>query len=260
MISIQIIHHENECQKYLDNLLRSLRFQTYKWFEVIIMDSTENGCKIPDDFPNPIKVYRLERTVTGPKATTMASQLADPNTKYHLWCNDDLIFNAFALEEMVVCAGESDCMVNPMSNCDLGWLYILDIEIRNKENQKLVVQRFMDYETVRGFEDAIIYYARNQRIYIPQTSLCMYSTLIPAKTLKRLGGYDERFLMGYNDTDMSWCYRNAGVPLLVCMSAFVWHYGGATTKSRPRDRQNQDREYFKEKWGLPDNFDGNGST
>jgi GT2 family glycosyltransferase len=257
MLSVQIIHHEHSTQKYLDVQLLSLEAQTFKNFEVIIMDSTETGLNLSKDYSLSLRVYRIPRSTSGPKATNTAATLAREGTKYHLWCNDDLIFNKYALEEYVIAADENAYVINPLSNCDNGWLYSANIDLVNKDGKRLEVKRFMDFDEVVGFEQAIIDYPRQSRVYVPQQTHCMYATLIPDALLKSLGGYDTNLLMGYNDTDMSFRYRQAGVNLITCLSAFVWHYGGATTKDRPRDRQTADREYFRKKWNLPEDFDGN---
>lgn len=252
LVSVQIIHHENAQQRYLDNLIESLALQTYGNIEVLVVCSTVE----PPTLPDWVRRVDVPRTTTGPQATMIGSRLAHKDAKYHLLCNDDLIFNKHAIEEMVHVAGDNPIVVNPMSNCDLGWLYGVELNLKNDEGKLLQVKRFMSFEEVEGYEEAIMEYPKHSRVYLDQQYHCMYATLVPVSLWNQLGGYDENLLMGYNDTDLSFRYKQAGVRLITCMSAFVWHYGGATTKDKPRDRQTADREYFRKKWNLPENFDG----
>lgn len=253
LVSVQIIHHENDSQKYLDWAIKSVAAQTYKDVEVLVMDSTVNGAKVPEW----VRHVRTDRQMTGPQATKLGTIVAHKDTKYHLLCNDDVIMNKHAIEEMVFTAGDDPVVVNPFSNCDLGWLYWVPIELTNGSGGHFkVTERFNDYEDIKGYEHSIITYPKPSRVYLTQQQHCMYATLVPKRVWDDLGGYDENLLMGYSDTDFCIRARHAGAQLVTAMSAFIWHYGGATTKHKPRVRQEKDREYFKKKWNLPDDFDG----
>ncbi|MGH2521890.1 MAG: glycosyltransferase family 2 protein [Anaerolineales bacterium] len=47
--------------------------------------------------------------------------------------------------------------------------------------------------------------------------------LIPRSTLQRVGEFDERYFMYYEDMDFSWRVRAAGLKLLVAPDARLWH-------------------------------------
>ncbi len=51
---------------------------------------------------------------------------------------------------------------------------------------------------------------------------------ISRETLKRLGGFDARYFCYYEDTDLSLRYREAGMQLLVCPVATIYHKVGAS--------------------------------
>jgi GT2 family glycosyltransferase len=54
------------------------------------------------------------------------------------------------------------------------------------------------------------------------------SLFVPVPALERVGPFDDRFFLNYEETD--WCYRarEAGYPCLVVKNALVIHQGGAT--------------------------------
>lgn len=66
------------------------------------------------------------------------------------------------------------------------------------------------------------------------TWLSACSLLLTRETLERTGGFDEGFFMYWEDVDLSYRIRDAGLHLTVADDAFVTHLGGATARHSPR--------------------------
>jgi GT2 family glycosyltransferase len=66
------------------------------------------------------------------------------------------------------------------------------------------------------------------------TWLSACSLLLTRETLERTGGFDEGFFMYWEDVDLSYRIRDAGLDLAVAEDAFVTHLGGATARHSPR--------------------------
>lgn len=244
-VSAIVITHLNENQEYLDLCLESLRRQRDVDLEVIVASS----CLEPSRVHDSVRLFHLESTITGPQATNFAYSKTRPESQYIFHANDDLILSQDAIAEMCHAAQDNDVIVNPFSNCDMGWMYGGEIDLKNSAGSRLAVQRFMRLPEVRGYEEAIITHPAGYRIYLNFSQLCTYATLIPRKTWERLSGYNTRFIMGYADTDLSFRARKAGIPLMVCFSSFIFHFGGVTTSGNLKQEiRDQDKRLFESLW------------
>lgn len=66
------------------------------------------------------------------------------------------------------------------------------------------------------------------------TWLSACSLLLTREALERTNGFDEGFFMYWEDVDLSFRIRDAGLDLVVAEDAFVTHLGGATARHAPR--------------------------
>jgi GT2 family glycosyltransferase/tetratricopeptide (TPR) repeat protein len=82
------------------------------------------------------------------------------------------------------------------------------------------------------------------------TGFCL---LARRDVLNQVGGYDERYGLGYfDDDDLCVRVRRAGFKLLVALDVFIHHYGSQTFKALGIDCQEQlhaNFTRFKDKWG-----------
>jgi len=82
------------------------------------------------------------------------------------------------------------------------------------------------------------------------TGFCL---LVRSEVLERIGGFDERYGLGFfDDDDLCVRAREAGFPLLVAQNVFIHHFGSRTFTSLGIDceRQLKDNfDQFKAKWG-----------
>jgi GT2 family glycosyltransferase/tetratricopeptide (TPR) repeat protein len=82
------------------------------------------------------------------------------------------------------------------------------------------------------------------------TGFCL---LVRREVLEQIGGFDERFGVGFfEDDDLCVQAREAGYKLLVGLNVFIHHFGSRTFTSLGIDAQKQLKqnfEQFKEKWG-----------
>lgn len=60
-------------------------------------------------------------------------------------------------------------------------------------------------------------------------AFCGCSVLIPRSVYRQLGGFDERFFMYYEDTDLSWRMRSAGYKILYQPLSITRHHHGGTS-------------------------------
>jgi GT2 family glycosyltransferase/tetratricopeptide (TPR) repeat protein len=80
-----------------------------------------------------------------------------------------------------------------------------------------------------------------------------FCLLARRELLERLGGFDERFGLGFfEDDDLGWRAQDAGFRLLLALEVFVHHFGSRTFAGLGLDTEQQlqaNFEVFRAKWG-----------
>lgn len=246
MISVQMLHHENQYDEYFYLAFESLKNQSYEDWELILIDSSEKRLWIED--PR-LRHYPVPHDWPGVKAANYAASLANPRAKYFVFSNDDVIYSKYALEEMANLAGDQDVIVDPFSN-DAAARYVAEIDIQNEDGKKLEIKYQMRINDLKEFIPSIMNYPRGPRIAFYTHNVNMFGGLIPRKTYEKIGPYDEQFENSHADTDFAFRCVHLKIPMVVCVSAFVWHFGGVTTKERSVEDRNRDIEKFRKKWNL----------
>jgi GT2 family glycosyltransferase/Flp pilus assembly protein TadD len=112
----------------------------------------------------------------------------------------------------------------------------------------------VDYTAV---DDMPAFAARRRQQYAGKAlrveRLTGFCLLARREVLEQLGGFDERFGLGFfDDDDLSVRARQAGLHLLVALNVFVHHYGSRTFTSLGIDCEKQLQENFEQfraKWG-----------
>jgi GT2 family glycosyltransferase/glycosyltransferase involved in cell wall biosynthesis len=91
--------------------------------------------------------------------------------------------------------------------------------------------------------DARLPHVNKQREYQAVTGACL---LIGRELFEAVGGFDEGYLNGYEDTDLCLAVRRRGRKVVCCTTAFIYHYGQITEGRTADDDQNAAR--FAAKW------------
>jgi GT2 family glycosyltransferase/Tfp pilus assembly protein PilF len=88
---------------------------------------------------------------------------------------------------------------------------------------------------------------------LPVRRLTGFCLLARREVLDRVGGFDERFGLGFfDDDDLCVRTREAGFQLLLALDAFVHHFGGRTFQAlgiKTRESLEENFGRFQEKWG-----------
>jgi len=69
--------------------------------------------------------------------------------------------------------------------------------------------------------------------------------LIPRKVMNEIGEWDESFNHGGEDFDITLRVSNAGYKMIVARKAFIYHYGGASTREYIGDDLDKVRQHHK---------------
>lgn len=246
LVSVIIPFHQIKNQRYLDLCLKSLLNQTTP-FEIIVI----SGCETKPWVPSFVRtIHQKDQTPYGYKIN-LGIEAAHPESKYIFLAQDDLVFSRGSLDHMVRMLGDQNAIINPLSNCDNGWLYHVNFDLKNNNNKILNLKRFMRFEDIEGHIDELLNFQDGYDMLFKTSYVATYATLIPKTVINVVGKLDERFENGYEDTD--YCLRalQKGVYCFINMASFIFHFGGATsseTMTDPIRLQNHNR--FMEKWGI----------
>ena len=93
-----------------------------------------------------------------------------------------------------------------------------------------------------------------ERYYLEEKpKLSGFALLMHADVFFRIGGFDEKFGLGYfEDDDLCFRVREQGYHLYVCHNSFIYH-AGSQAFSKRKDLEilfGHNRKYFCEKWGF----------
>lgn len=112
----------------------------------------------------------------------------------------------------------------------------------------------IDYTDPAGID---LFAARRRQAFAGQAlefpRLSGFCLLATREALRAVGGFDERFGIGFfDDDDLCLRVRQAGYRLLVALDVFVHHYGSRTFRALGIDTERQlheNFERFQQKWG-----------
>jgi len=209
-------------------------------------------------------IYSVER-LSFSAANNVGLDNADPRTTHFLLLNDDTLVGEKALGEMAREIGDANILLNPYSNCDMGWLHHDDIQMTGDDGRTIKLVPGMQIETLSPNElekirvggQAVLAASRG-RIEMPFCAF--YSTLIPKVVVERAGKLNTEYLNGGEDADYCQRARRFGFGSYWTKAAWVFHFGGKSRKvseendfDRHHREDRHNNELLRKKWGQGGN-------
>jgi glycosyltransferase involved in cell wall biosynthesis/Tfp pilus assembly protein PilF len=225
----------------LESVLRHTRVP----YELVLVDngSTDSTGAYLEEMrsrPGPVRVQVLRNDENRGYPAGCNQGLAAAQGRYLVLLNNDTIVTQGWLEGLIALALHDwphTGLVGPVSNCVA-------------EPQRVLV----DYH----HPDGVAAFAERRRAFLGQAltvdRLIGFCLLIRREVLDQVGGFDERFGLGFfDDDDLCLRARQAGFRLAVALGVFVHHFGSRTFAGLGIDcpRQLQDNfARFRDKWGA----------
>ena len=185
------------------------------------------------------------------------------NAPYVCLLNDDVIVSKGWIKPLIEQVKGNISFVNPLSNCDKGWLHNYEMNGWMPGIHKL--------EQINP-QDVYNFKSPSNKIY-EREWIAFYATMTSREVINKVGLLDEEYKTGSEDLD--YCIRAGkfGYKCAVNESSFVFHFGGISRKRHEdedpqkhveEDRYNNNRIQFKygkslvviqtgfafEKWGA----------
>lgn len=152
---------------------------------------------------------------------------------YVLVLNNDTLVEPLFVKELVSAAQKDERVgiVVPKIYFAKGYEFHKD---RYKENElgKVIwyAGGFIDWDNVIGGHRGVDELDRGQYNKVWETTLATgCCLLIKKEVLKKVGGYDDRYFLYYEDADLSVRVRKEGFKLIYAPSATIWHKNAQST-------------------------------
>lgn len=209
-VSIIIVNWNGK--HYLDMCFSSVLNQTYKDFEIIMVDnaSTDGSVEyVQEKYPS-AKIIQTNENLGFAKGCNVGMRAS--NAPYIVTLSNDTRVESNWLEELVrvaeiderigICSSKLLLMDTPDIYNSAGFFIILNAFIYDRALGKKV-GRYEKLEQVDGVSGA--------------------STLYRKKMLDVIGLFDERFFFGHDDIDLSWRAKNAGWKAMYVPNSVCYH-------------------------------------
>ena len=216
MISIVIPNYNGN--KYLKECLDSVYHQTFKDFEIIIIDnaSTDGSYEWLKEYKD-IKFKQLDKNYGFSRAVNEGIYLA--KGEYVLLLNNDTIMEVDFLEEIL-----KEMKAQTFAVCSKMIRYHQPELIDDAGDEYTL----MGWTRKRGDGKSIEMYTKSEKIF----SACAGAALYRKKVFEEIGYFDESFFAYMEDVDISYRARIYGYDNRYCAKAKIYHIGSATSGSR----------------------------
>lgn len=243
-VSIIVTAYLPESKPYLDACIQSIHNLNYpkELLETILVCPSW----YTPEYKDVKRVTPCFGAYHNPIAVNFGMNEASKDSKYLFMINDDVILTKNSLKNLVEMAGDHELCLGAISNCDNFGHYSLAFP-HNMINRQYRIQDINPHEIMNDESPYPPGYIHPQTLYL-------YANLFPRKVWEKVGGFDENFKTGYDDTD--WCMRaqRLGVKLAIALNSLVWHCSGASADSTmgklDSDVRVENEKYFRQKWGI----------
>lgn len=244
-VSVIVPYHLSENSDYLRMCLASLARQSEVNFEVIVLASEgATEINIPD---HRFKWHHFEGKSTFSKKINKGIELASKKATHYMLASDDIILSRNSLANLLSVCKEEPLIVNPMSNCDMGYFYGGSITLGRS-----VIPRFLRKEELSLSQlDEAADYQKTIDVQIAVSHVCFYATMIPKNVWDVVGKLDESYRTGKEDVDYCLRAKKLNINCVINFNAFALHFGGVTSsKTCTTEDASYNSNVFKTKWGF----------
>ncbi|MFF3923930.1 glycosyltransferase family 2 protein [Paenibacillus lactis] len=217
-VSVVIPNYNGE--GYLRDCLTTLNMQTYKDFEIILVDNGSDDCSVKlaqEIIPN-IKCIKLEANSGFSKAVNIGIRQAQGI--YVVLLNNDTILTKTWLERLV------HCIENNRNAFSVGSKMIQHFNRMKIDNAGDALTIFGScYQ--EGHGSSADSFTENRSVF----TVCAGAAIYRKDLLIELGLFDEEFFAYLEDVDIGYRARINGYENIYCSQALLYHIGSATTGS-----------------------------
>ena len=210
LISIIIVNYNG--RKYLEECIASLMKVTYPRLEIILVDnnSSDDSVEFVKNAHPSIIIIKLDKNYGFAYPNNVGAKNAKGEMLLFL-NNDTTVDHKFV-----------DVLVNTMNN-----------DSKVAICQSMLLKPNGDVDSSGDFIDTIgVAYSSKEKVTKTREILSARGAamMIRKDIFKKLGGFDEKFYLSFEDVDLGWRTWILGYRVVVVPDSIVYHLGGKTTE------------------------------
>jgi GT2 family glycosyltransferase len=221
MVSIIIPNYNGE--KFLGSCLESISKQSFKKFEVIIIDnaSTDNSIDIIEKYKDILDIYLIKNNenIGFAKAVNMGIKYA--KKEYVFLLNNDVKLEFDTIEKLYNCITKKLNIFSVQSK-------MIQYYNRDKIDDAGDEYTILGWTCKTGNNKSPKLYIESREIF----SACAGAAIYRKSILEQIGLFDENFFAYMEDVDIGYRARIHGYQNVYCPDAICYHVGSATTGSK----------------------------
>lgn len=219
---IAIIVSNYNCQRYLKECFESLLHQTYRDFEIYLLDnaSTDDSIKFTSEHFPSVKILAMDKNYGFAEGYNKAIEQVD--SEYIAIVNGDTKAEPDWLKNLIRVFNENNDAAIAGSK-----IYFLDNPgIINSAGKKLTYSG-IGFDIGFGLKDSEKF---NKKKYVG--AICGASMLIKKDIFQNLGGFDKDYFLLCEDTDLCWRVWLNGYKVIYDPSSVIYHKFGESIGKR----------------------------
>lgn len=145
--------------------------------------------------------------------------------------NDDVIVSKDWLSELVNSCGPNIGCVNPLSNCDKGWLHNYDLNIGGVE----LLPGTNSFEQIEPIISQIYEFKSPYQDLIEREWVAFFCTVMRRSVINKVGLLNEGFVNSGEDVDLCRRMTKMGYKNLLNFKSFCFHFGAVSRKELEKE-------------------------
>lgn len=214
--------------KYLSNCIRSVLASDYPDLDVFVVDNCSSDSsfeEVRNLFRNKVVCVQLERNLGCCEANNLAFGLLDPRSKYVGFLNMDTEVGTSCITDVVNAMEE---------NPGVGAAQPLILDYVSRDKVQSAGLSFIEHA---GWTFAQLKGCSARSTRLPLNPVPVFAGLgaalfVRVETFRRIGGFDPKFFMYSDETDLCWRVWLSGYEVIFVPAAKVYHVlGGSRQES-----------------------------
>lgn len=212
-------------KQLLENCIETLRYQTFRDFEILVVDngSTDGSAELTCDEPA-LRMIALKENTGFCGAVNIGIRSA--HTPYVVLLNNDTEVEADFIEKLLAAIKRSERIFSAGA-------LMIDYRDRTRIDNAGDYYTAFGWAIARGKGKPLLAYDKARRVF----SCCAGAAIYRTELLREVGEFDENHFAYLEDVDMGYRARIYGYENWYAPQAKVYHVGSATTGTRYNEKK-----------------------
>lgn len=223
-MKVSIIIPNYNGKEFIKTCLDSLKIQTYKDFEIIVVDNaSQDGSDmiIESDYPE-VTLVRSDKNYGFSSAVNVGMRLA--KTPYIILLNNDVEAELDFVERQLEAIDGKE----QVFSCSCKMIQFYNREFMDDAGDLLTIT---GWAFQRGVQQRIERYRTSAKVF----TACAGAAIYRKEIFEEIGYFDETHFAYLEDMDIGWRAKIAGYQNIYCPDAVVYHIGSGSSGAKLSD-------------------------